>query len=135
MPENRLYYGDNLDVLRRYVEDASVDLVYLDPPFKSKSNQDYNVLFAEKSGTKSAMANKSATVNIQFRRDADGSYSASITAKADGQAAWQGGVFRARTPLAALKRTAARIEEDLSPSNRGRNPTGYKSLVAIEYGW
>ena len=40
-----LYYGDNLDVLRRHVSDESVDLVYLDPPFKS--NQDYNVLFAE----------------------------------------------------------------------------------------
>src|SRR5918911_2413523 len=44
-PPNRLYYGDNLDVLRRHVKDESVDLVYLDPPFKS--NQDYNVLFAE----------------------------------------------------------------------------------------
>lgn len=32
-PENCLYYGDNLDVLRRYVKDESVDLVYLDPPF------------------------------------------------------------------------------------------------------
>ncbi len=49
---NTLYYGDNLDVLRRYSKDESVDLVYLDPPFKS--NQDYNVLFAEKSGVKSA---------------------------------------------------------------------------------
>ncbi len=49
---NRLYYGDNLDVLRRYVEDASVDLVYLDPPFNSNAN--YNVLFAEKSGTRSS---------------------------------------------------------------------------------
>ena len=29
-----LYYGDNLDILRRYVADASVDLVYLDLPFK-----------------------------------------------------------------------------------------------------
>ena len=47
-----LYYGNNLDILRRYVKDDSVDLVYLDPPFKS--NQDYNVLFAEKTGTKSA---------------------------------------------------------------------------------
>ena len=28
---NRLYYGDNLDVLRRHVEDGSVDLIYLDP--------------------------------------------------------------------------------------------------------
>ena len=48
---NLLYYGDNLDVLRRHVKDESVDLVYLDPPFKS--NQDYNVLFAER-GTKAA---------------------------------------------------------------------------------
>jgi site-specific DNA-methyltransferase (adenine-specific) len=42
---NTLYYGDNLDVLRRYVADESVDLVYLDPPFNS--DQNYNVLFAE----------------------------------------------------------------------------------------
>ena len=51
-PQNLLYYGDNLDILRRYVEDESVDLVYLDPPFNS--NADYNVLFAEKSGEKAA---------------------------------------------------------------------------------
>jgi DNA modification methylase len=49
---NTLYYGDNLDILRRYVKDETVDLVYLDPPFKS--NQDYNVLFAERDGTRSA---------------------------------------------------------------------------------
>lgn len=49
---NSLYYGDNLDVLRRYVASQSVDLIYLDPPFKSQ--QDYNVLFAEKDGTRSA---------------------------------------------------------------------------------
>src|SRR5262245_13778079 len=52
MNGNTLYYGDNLDVLRRYVKDESVDLVYLDPPFKS--NQDYNVLFAEQDGSRSA---------------------------------------------------------------------------------
>lgn len=46
-----LYYGDNLDVLRRYIKDECVDLVYLDPPFKS--NQDYNVLFDEQNGTRS----------------------------------------------------------------------------------
>lgn len=51
-PTNTLYYGDNLDILRRYVKDDSVDLIYLDPPFKS--NQDYNVLFAEQSGARSA---------------------------------------------------------------------------------
>jgi DNA modification methylase len=36
-----LYYGDNLDILRRYMKDESVDLVYLDPPFNS--NASYNV--------------------------------------------------------------------------------------------
>src|SRR6266545_5840538 len=49
---NHLYYGDNLDVLRRYVRDETVDLVYLDPPFNS--NQDYNVLFGERNGTRAA---------------------------------------------------------------------------------
>ena len=48
---NRLYYGDNLDVLRESVDTASVDLVYLDPPFNS--NRSYNVLFANKSGEES----------------------------------------------------------------------------------
>lgn len=52
MPANTLYYGDNLDVLRRYVAAESVDLVYLDPPFNS--NATYNVLFAEHSGEKAA---------------------------------------------------------------------------------
>jgi len=49
---NLLYYGDNLDVLRRHVDDHSVDLVYLDPPFNS--NASYNVLFAEHDGTQAA---------------------------------------------------------------------------------
>ena len=47
---NRPYFGDNLKWLadRREFPDASVDLVYLDPPFNS--NADYNVLFREPSG-------------------------------------------------------------------------------------
>jgi len=49
---NTLYYGDNLEILRRYIPDESVDLIYLDPPFNS--NQDYNVLFADKNGTQSS---------------------------------------------------------------------------------
>lgn len=52
MVTNLLYYGDNLEVLRRYVKDKSVDLVYLDPPFNS--NATYNVLFAEQNGTRAA---------------------------------------------------------------------------------
>ena len=51
MTENTLYYGDNLDILRRHIKDESVDLIYLDPPFNSKAT--YNVLFAEKNGTAS----------------------------------------------------------------------------------
>jgi DNA modification methylase len=50
--KNKLYYGDNLEVLKMYVKDESVDLVYLDPPFNSR--QDYNVLFAEKDGSQSS---------------------------------------------------------------------------------
>jgi len=45
---NRLYYGDNLDVLRDHVRTESVDLVYLDPPFNS--NATYNVLFKSPTG-------------------------------------------------------------------------------------
>src|SRR6266566_3911704 len=45
MAENVLYYGDNLDVLRRHIKDEAIELVYLDPPFNS--NQEYNVLFEE----------------------------------------------------------------------------------------
>jgi site-specific DNA-methyltransferase (adenine-specific) len=48
---NVLYYGDNLDILRRYIPDESVDLVYLDPPFNS--NRAYNVIFKDESGRKS----------------------------------------------------------------------------------
>ncbi|OBB86287.1 hypothetical protein A5760_06145 [Mycobacterium colombiense] len=43
MDKNQLYYGDNLDVLRKYIKDESVDLVYLDPPFNS--NRNYSVIF------------------------------------------------------------------------------------------
>lgn len=41
--DNRLYYGDNLDVLREHIRGESVDLIYLDPPFNS--NASYNLLF------------------------------------------------------------------------------------------
>jgi len=40
---NRLYFGDNLEILREQIKDESVDLVYLDPPFNSQAR--YNVLF------------------------------------------------------------------------------------------
>ena len=47
-----LYYGDNLEILQRYLKDETVDLVYLDPPFNSAQN--YNAFFHEKDGTDAA---------------------------------------------------------------------------------
>ena len=51
MDTNVLYYGDNLDILRKYLDDESVDLIYIDPPFNSK--QAYNIIFSETNGTSS----------------------------------------------------------------------------------
>ena len=51
MNTNILYYGDNLDILRKYIDDESIDLIYIDPPFNSK--QAYNVIFSEPNGTSS----------------------------------------------------------------------------------
>lgn len=45
---NTLYYGDNLRILREYIPDECVDLIYLDPPFNSQAN--YNILFKDESG-------------------------------------------------------------------------------------
>lgn len=69
---NTLYYGDNLDILRRYIKDETVDLVYLDPPFKS--NQDYNVLFAEKDGTRAAAQIKAFEDTWQWDQEAARAY-------------------------------------------------------------
>jgi adenine specific DNA methylase Mod len=48
---NKLYFGDNLDILREHIRDETVDLIYLDPPFNSNAN--YNVLFKSPKGHES----------------------------------------------------------------------------------
>jgi 16S rRNA G966 N2-methylase RsmD len=78
--KNPLYYGDNLDVLRRHVAAESVDLVYLDPPFNSQ--RECNVLFQERNGSRSAsrtrvfgthtLGEASAVVAEQLRRTGEG---------------------------------------------------------------
>jgi DNA modification methylase len=45
---NTLYYGDNLDILKNYIKDETIDLIYLDPPFQSGKN--YNIIFQPKTG-------------------------------------------------------------------------------------
>lgn len=79
---NLLYYGDNLDVLRRHIKDETVDLVYLDPPFKS--NVDYNVLFAEH-GTRSAAQIKAFTDT--WRWDESAAYDYERTVEQGGRVA------------------------------------------------
>ena len=76
MDSNSLYYGDNLDILRRYVRDESADLIYLDPPFNS--NQTYNVLFQEKDGSQSASQIKAFGDTWHWDETAARSYEAAV---------------------------------------------------------
>ena len=48
---NQLFFGDNLHILRKHIDDEYVDLIYLDPPFNSK--RDYNLLFKTPKGQSS----------------------------------------------------------------------------------
>ena len=45
MRNRTLFFGDNLEILRKKISNESFDLIYLDPPFNS--NRSYNVLFKE----------------------------------------------------------------------------------------
>ena len=70
--KNELYYGDNLPVMREYIADESVDLVYLDPPFNSRAT--YNVLFKEKSGEDSPAQIKAFTDTWEWTEEAERTY-------------------------------------------------------------
>ena len=70
---NSLYYGDNLSILREYVKDESVDLVYLDPPFNSKAS--YNILFKERTGEESAAQIKAFGDTWHWGEEAERAYS------------------------------------------------------------
>jgi site-specific DNA-methyltransferase (adenine-specific) len=74
---NRLFFGDNLKMLREHVADESVDLVYLDPPFNSAAN--YNVLFQEKSGEQSAAQIHAFEDTWQWTQEAEGAYQETVT--------------------------------------------------------
>jgi len=69
---NKLYFGDNLKILRQYVPDASADLIYLDPPFNSQAT--YNVLFKEKSGEESAAQIMAFEDTWQWGRESEAVY-------------------------------------------------------------
>ncbi len=77
MDTNVLYYGDNLDILRKHIPDASVDLIYLDPPFNSK--RDYNVLFKENGGVESEAQVHAFTDSWHWTQAAQDTYQELIT--------------------------------------------------------
>ena len=63
--KKQLYFGDNLNVLREQIADASVDLIYLDPPFNSK--RDYNLLFkSPKAASKKSKVQEPASAEEVF---------------------------------------------------------------------
>ena len=79
MPElktNVLYYGDNLEILRRYIPDGSIDLVYLDPPFNSRA--DYNILFREQTGERSAAQVQAFTDSWHWTQETERAYQETI---------------------------------------------------------
>ena len=117
-----LYYGDNLQILRNrdYFPTDSVDLVYLDPPFNS--NQDYNVLFAEQDGSRSAA--QIQAFSDTWRWDAAAQRTFNETIEQGGKAAEALGAFQALVGqsdmLAYLSMMAPRLVE----LRRVLRPTG-----------
>jgi len=74
---NVLYYGDNLDILRKHIPDESIDLIYLDPPFNS--NRSYNVLFRESGGAGSGAQIEAFEDTWQWGQAAQGVYEEVVT--------------------------------------------------------
>lgn len=101
-PPNLLYYGDNLDVLRRHVADESVDLVYLDPPFNS--NASYNVLFAEKGGKQAAAHMKAFEDTWRWDESAARAFEATVEAGGSVRAGAAVGRVADRSGRASLPR-------------------------------
>lgn len=118
--KNTLFYGDNLDVLRQHVQDESVDLVYLDPPFNSA--QDYNVLFAEQDGTRSSAQIQAFQDTWKWDTSAAMAYAEVV--EAGGQASFAMQAFRTvlgeSDMLAYLAMMAPRLQE----LRRVLKPTG-----------
>jgi len=74
---NVLYYGDNLEILRKYIPDNSIDLIYLAPPFNSK--KDYNILLKENGGVESESQIKAFTDTWHWTRTAGNTYHDIVT--------------------------------------------------------
>jgi len=60
---NKLFYGDNLAILKQHIPDDSVDLVYIDPPFNSK--RDYNIIYEGATAQAQAFRDTWSMIGIQ----------------------------------------------------------------------
>ena len=74
---NTLYYGDNLHILREHIDDESVDLIYLDPPFNSARS--YNVLFKHESGDAAEAQLKAFDDTWHWGQEAEHTYHELVT--------------------------------------------------------
>ncbi len=123
MPENTLYYGDNLDILRHrdYFPNESVDLIYLDPPFNS--SRSYNVLFKDESGLESEAQITAFDDTWHWGHNAEATYHDLITDAPAGVAAAVGAlrtIVGTNQMMAYLVMMTARLVE----LHRVLKPTG-----------
>jgi len=117
---NMLYYGDNLDVLRRHVADETVDLVYLDPPFNS--NATYNVLFAERNGSQAAAQIKAFEDTWRWDQAAAEAYQETV--EAGGQVSQAMQAFRTFLGENDMMAYLAMMAPRLAELRRVLKPTG-----------
>jgi len=118
---NTLYYGDNLPILRQYLKDESVDLIYLDPPFNS--NRSYNVLFKDESGVDSSAQITAFEDTWHWRQDTQSLYDELVTTAAPKVSKMLASLYDLIGPnqmLAYLVMMAARLVE----LHRVLKPTG-----------
>ncbi len=122
MEKSVLYYGDNLPILRNteYFPSASIDLVYLDPPFNS--NQDYNLLFAEQDGSRSAAQIRA--FSDTWRWDVSARRAFDETAEAGGKAAEALAAFRSLVGESDLLAYLSMMAPRLVELRRVIKPTG-----------
>jgi len=110
--DNTLYYGDNLDIMREHIPTASVDLVYLDPPFNS--NRNYNVLFRDEGGKESESQITAFEDTWHWGPDAEATYRTLTTEGAERVATMIDAMRRfigANEMMAYLVMMAARLVE------------------------
>ncbi|MCX9078625.1 MAG: site-specific DNA-methyltransferase, partial [Candidatus Methanoperedens sp.] len=118
---NTLFYGDNLPILREYIPDECVDLVYLDPPFNS--NRSYNVLFKDESGKEADAQIEAFYDSWHWDRSAEETYHHLVTEYPENIASMIGALRQfigSNQMMAYLVMMAARLVE----LHRVLKPTG-----------